>query len=1132
MSQAFQAAPQRVLQQQQQQQQQQQRQRPPYNRAPDTGSPASAASASTSSNFGLSPRTPQDDEHYHQHSIPSSYPHPDPHHSSSSKPSFDTSETYYPSHSLPSDDQELHLDLSSHDNRKQAAPLRDHLHPLPHHHHQHQQERQVSWQPYLVEAVPSSSASATSSAASRKPVPSAGFVAAPATAAAAKSFEDGALRQVSRAACLSCRSAKRKCDGAKPVCGPCTVRGVVEGLPVEEGGCVFVASKRGGPRFKGVKGAEATKRKADERERNAARGKAAKNQESVRRSAVSSFSSSSSSNLRNPRLHRAQASASTASVTSASDRSTGGLNSDSGRLSPPTPITPMSLRSDHDRRMSHSPVFGSSSSKRSRNPASHGGHSSFDFSAERDALQQPYFDLPETRGGLFDDLSVENLELWQKLQESSVTSGALSLSSFYAKVEDFPKSATFGNHSLVSGSEDVDMVFDDSSSMKSAAVNSEQSTRGLLADFYENVYPACPILLPPGNLSSLAFHFSESDSSALLAAISACVALHLPPGEVHRIIRGNAHPVDSDTPQSDQAASHPEMASKTEIAAMHASAAEQLIQQKVEILASSPPHANHTNQTPFGAKNHPSPTDYDLIRIKLVATHVLLAHYFFGKKNNRRGNWHASQGWQHAQSLKLEEHEMHPNSSPTGSSPSWFSVTQKCEWARRVFWASYAAATIIACIGGFPPPSVRRDELSDLRLLPSQAPGECGWTSLGRGAQTVSKCYVLLYQLDNLKTRGADRLDVSSQEERARLNQCYEEMLKLDDDMMDFMYHNSVWNAPLEFPDDSRSTGTPPDSIERRMVYSLRVSSRLMYSGSLVVLHRAQAFGNARVFMAPTCGVPGAMGDDDDADGEGPTPNDPSPVGTGEKQPSEPPLSGSKHSNRRRLWHRTTESPPPPAHEPRESFKDGEWPSNPDSQSSEAQSMEMSSDISSDSESVASGSVSSGQSWDPLQYEGGPFSPSLSLERCRLAANITHNALPHINALSKRSTSSFDNPRNGEEAQDWAPPSLPPFSTCPLMLSAYVLLMETLHAQIVSVPSQQGEGADQQQDDLRILHRPGDGGDSIIDNSGKTPAERLLAAIQEVEQTLAKFSRAWYAAKVYGDEVRLLLEVNASMFKP
>lgn len=74
-------------------------------------------------------------------------------------------------------------------------------------------------------------------------------------------------KPVARAACLSCRIAKRRCDGIQPHCGPCKSRGFPlppPDMPQEERAvkpnstqyCVFVASRRGGPRYKGVVGAE------------------------------------------------------------------------------------------------------------------------------------------------------------------------------------------------------------------------------------------------------------------------------------------------------------------------------------------------------------------------------------------------------------------------------------------------------------------------------------------------------------------------------------------------------------------------------------------------------------------------------------------------------------------------------------------------------------------------------------------------------------------------------------------------------------------------------------------------------------------------------------------------------------
>lgn len=87
------------------------------------------------------------------------------------------------------------------------------------------------------------------------------------TAAQQQEADEAAGRTVTRAACLNCRTAKRRCDGAMPICGPCITRGIQPGTESSEGGCVFVASRRGGPRYKGVKGSDAEKIK---REREAA----------------------------------------------------------------------------------------------------------------------------------------------------------------------------------------------------------------------------------------------------------------------------------------------------------------------------------------------------------------------------------------------------------------------------------------------------------------------------------------------------------------------------------------------------------------------------------------------------------------------------------------------------------------------------------------------------------------------------------------------------------------------------------------------------------------------------------------------------------------------------------------------
>ncbi|KAK0529352.1 hypothetical protein OC835_004361 [Tilletia horrida] len=120
-----------------------------------------------------------------------------------------------------------------------------HHHHYQHHQHQHSYHHQDTGSGDVsVDSNASHSPSASFSAASNAGVPTPSSIVA-------------AGRSVVSAACLSCRAAKRKCDGERPVCTQCVQRGVTEDMSPEEGGCQYVASKRGGPRYKGVRGAAA-----------------------------------------------------------------------------------------------------------------------------------------------------------------------------------------------------------------------------------------------------------------------------------------------------------------------------------------------------------------------------------------------------------------------------------------------------------------------------------------------------------------------------------------------------------------------------------------------------------------------------------------------------------------------------------------------------------------------------------------------------------------------------------------------------------------------------------------------------------------------------------------------------------
>ncbi len=378
-------------------------------------------------------------------------------------------------------------------------------------------------------------------------------------------------RHVSRAACLSCRTAKRKCDGVKPVCGPCALRGVKDGYPQEDGGCVYVASKRGGPRFKGVKGAEATKRKLDEREKGGkvkGRNSDELHSQSPPDHSSHHYSSNASTPLDGSNVH-SRYHANEPHSNFPSNNGASSLNSlDLARAG----VDMLSVSAQGMPSMEES-------------------NDAFSFDRERNALTPRSFFRPDSAvgGGLFDDLSATNFDLLQKLSANQASIG-VSLANFYSKLEDLPKAGVLAMSNVDEfGSIEVDMpqalLEIETANKSSAAVNSEQQARALLNDFYELVYPACPVMLPSGHLSSLAFHLSEDESSALLAAVSACVALQLPQTEARRIVKGSLLFHDPDDHETKAELLDLEHASREEIAAYHAKSAEKLLLKKVALLA-------------------------------------------------------------------------------------------------------------------------------------------------------------------------------------------------------------------------------------------------------------------------------------------------------------------------------------------------------------------------------------------------------------------------------------------------------------------------------------------------------------------------------------------------------------------
>lgn len=953
-------------------------------------------------------------------------------------------------------------------------------------------------------------------------------------------------RHVSRAACLSCRSAKRKCDGAKPVCGPCALRGVKDGFPGDDGGCVYVASKRGGPRFKGVKGAEATKRKLDEREKiGKVRGR-------------DPHSHDGESHSLSPTDHGSvQHSSAATTPLDASNVQT--RPSEALLHTPFTAPTNAPLPLAHlDLSRAGPDLLGTAAVTAEGLPIMDESTDAFSFERERNALTTRSLFRPDSAvgGGLFDDLSTTNFELLQKLSANQATVG-LSLANFYHKLEELPKAGVLSMSNVDEfGSIEVEMPRTlleeiETANKSSAAVNSEQQARSLLQDFYELVYPACPVMLPSGHLSSLAFHLSEDESSALLAATSACVALHLPQSEAKRIIKGSLLFHDPDDHETKAELLDLEHASREEIAAYHAKSAEKLLLKKVALLARASSFPAETAKAMEAAKFMPNSrgtagSDFELVRIKLVATHTLLAHYHYGTSNSRRAFHHASQAWHHAQALNLDSGEA------VSTAPSWFSHTQKCEWARRAYWSCYAAATVMSCTGGFKPLSVTRDMPSDLGLLPNLRGDRSSWKVLVRGAQFVSRSYASLYDLDSYKNRPENKMQdpaTQTREKRRRWESIFERMQKVDADVMQYARSDPVWSDETCFEPSvgmSRQTMQFEEENEVRLSRSLRVAGKLMTSGALIILHRAQAFANARIFVAPTCGIPGTCEDFSDTASD----------------------AGSRaRGGPDRLWHREAEGLPPSgkaaATQTDELSPSMDSPHKPNAvatrsmRSRSASSMSSSgagsvskSLISSASSSGGGGQVTFTSCGIPAKFNGGPFEPSDSLDRCRFAAGVMYQQLTHINTSTFRlgrresmATLPVEVNQGRENREQWSAPSLPPFSACSLVLAAYVLLMETLHAQIAAGLEDDLDFTNTDlldEDDEKTLyqlspilqpdpHRTA----QIPQLAGRQAyvlAIRLRSCILQIESALEKFSRAWEIAKGYAQEVKLLLEVNQSLF--
>jgi hypothetical protein len=884
-------------------------------------------------------------------------------------------------------------------------------------------------------------------------------------------------RSVARAACLNCRSAKRRCDGVAPICGPCVSRGI------EAGGCNFVTSKRGGPRYKGVKGSEAAKIKADkEKARGAGRALKGKNGDVESSKQASDNGSTASVHSDSPPMqtfdHRASLN---------SGRNQGSVSSiHSPALASTSAYSPFVSNSySNYSNTTHQPYYST--------PGSYMQNQQQNGNYEQSYYQQPNHAngqgaaaplSPPTEhqfspqhnnrhaGVPVDDpfenslggpLSFANLELWQKIQEGASDEDIAAFSDFYSRLESLPKAGIAGGPQSNPMMDPMDVLMDwEGGETGNNIQDNEQGARTLLFDYYEIVYPSCPVLLSPGNLPSLAFYFSGKGPCGLFAAISSIVALHLPPHEAIKTLKnsqaamarvnGNRH-----TPHSHIA---DEAMSTQDIAAYHARTSEFILHQFEE-----------TKMACFIDATCPNPfadMDEELLTIEAAAAHTLLCHYYYGSGqplSHQRAYKHAVEAWELVQKLDLmgksdlldaSSFASHPNASAP------FSAELKLEWSKRVYWASYAAATVMSCTGGFKPFGNPKDGVMELKLRPHLESDVAAWGVMVRGAQHVSRTYRLLYDLDQLRAKLAIRGNMMSSMElhQAAIERqtIFNAMLKLDSEIGTYTQFDPSWRNLATTEPDPATSMQGVEAIEIQLAKSLKTAGRLMTSGSIIILHRAQAFSNAKVFMRPQCGIPEAIRVHKPVAHDG-------------------------------ILHRAIAEEGGPE-------ESGLQATHPPSSDATATFMHQ--------------SMSSPHPFLTDRFSGGPFEPSHALERCRFAASAMISTLPSLLAQNS--------------------PKLPPYSACSYVLGAYATLMLTLLIQV------HGEEAEQQ-----IQRNSVDGGMDSSQAAVMSRQTRRLsikhetlrrelaiyrAPVREIIKILDKFATIWPKAYEYREEVSTLLAAN------
>ncbi|CAD6891362.1 unnamed protein product [Tilletia controversa] len=758
--------------------------------------------------------------------------------------------------------------------------------------------------------------------------------------------------------------------------------------------------------------------------------------------------------------------------------------------------------------------------------------------------------------------------------------------------------------------------------------DTERRVKALLTDYYQLVYPASPVMLPPMHLSSLTFHYCESGPNALHAAISASIAQHLNDSEAQKTLQGDAA---WSLALSLGKRGGPVELTRLEVAAHHAASAEMLLLSAEEGLASAgcgpsgvaSPHGlggsqqqqqqQHQSMTAspgcsssaggiFASSNpfRSSPPDLELVRIECVAARVLLSQYYYGQcghRGHKLGHAHALRAWENAQSLvlTLAGEEGGPRSEAVtvggggggdggttmgGShlmSPGGFSPAQKVEWGRRVYHSCFSAVVVLATTGGFEPVQAAQDVLTALQTRPSLGNDENAWGTLIRGSHYVCGTYQALYDLESLR-RGdiaSSGAVVQSQAEAyAVRNEIFARMSHLDIDMANYCVYDPEWATAQRSAaaggagrmgrsrgenDFDADEGAPVFvvEVEKELARSLKIAGKLMTAGSIIILHRAQAFGNARLFMdKPQCGLPA--------------------FNTKELAPA--PSKDSHESSQDdddALWHRSKDREASPTESNATStftgsgsaftntdggtgsplFVRGQAPSSvatsaPSTSgsvtsSSKAKASSLfkavaTSQAGGSSSGPGGGSVPAKAFFPPDdRYMGGPFDARVSLHRCKLAAAVMHETFlnqerekeremasggdrrrrlsltPVLNsdgfggggegtrrqsAYMDQSGDGGDGPSSGARTGE-ATPRLPPYSACSYVLSAYVWLMLSLLALL---------GTDDREQAAQQI-------------------EMLRSRARSIHSILDRMSASWRNAREYRAEVETLLLANEKL---